>query len=427
MKKFGAWIKRHPIWSAIIVLVVVFIVYKVVVPTPPDYEYVTAAADRGEVVRTVSASGKLRALNTIKVGSEISGQVTQVYVDFNSPVTAGQVLAEIDSTRIRARVQQAQAQVSLAQASLAQADAAITRARTDVEVQQRQYARSQELIKQGFVSKAALDQAQNALSTARAAMSTARAQAQSARAQISQSNAELSSARLDLSRTRIVAPTSGVVINKLVEPGTTVAASFQTPNLFEIAADTSRMQVEASVDEADIGQIRDGQTVRFTVDSYPDDTFKAVVQQIRKSATEAANVVSYLVILDVDNKDGKLLTGMTANVEIVTGSKANVTRVPVAAMRFRPRKEDRPEASEDEPAKKSAADASKRQSRNAELWVAGDDPYKPTKRKVVIGLEGEDYVEIVKGVKPGEKIVVRSKSLSDDEADSDDDAGSDGE
>jgi len=422
VKKFGAWVKRHPIWAAIIGLVAVFIVYKVVVPSPADYEYVTEAADRGEVVRTVSASGKLRALNTIKVGSEISGQVTQVYVDFNSPVTAGQVLAEIDPTRIRARVQQAQAQVSLARASLAQADAAITRARTDVEVQQRQYARAQELVKQGFISKAALDTAQNAMSTARAAMSTAQAQAQSARAQISQSNAELSSARLDLSRTRIVAPTSGVVINKLVEPGTTVAASFQTPNLFEIAADTSRMQVEASVDEADIGQIRDGQTVRFTVDSYPDDTFKAVVQQIRKSATEAANVVSYLVILDVDNKDGKLLTGMTANVEIVTGSKANVTRVPVAAMRFRPREADRPEKTEDAPAKKPA-NMGKRRSRNAELWIAGKDPYKPIRRTVVIGLEGEDYVEIVKGVKPGEKVLVRSKSLNDDKGDN----GSDGQ
>jgi len=425
VEKFGAWIKRHKIWSAIIALVVVFIVYKVVVPTPPDYEYVTAAADRGEVVRTVSASGKLRALNTIKVGSEISGQVTQVYVDFNSPVTAGQVLAQIDPTRIRARVQQAQAQVSLARAALAQADAAITRARTDVEVQQRQFSRAQELVKQGFVSKAALDQAQNALSTARAAMSTAQAQAQSARAQISQSNAELSSARLDLSRTRIVAPTSGVVINKLVEPGTTVAASFQTPNLFEIAADTSRMQVEASVDEADIGQIRDGQTVRFTVDSYPEDTFKAIVQQIRKSATETANVVSYLVILDVDNKDGKLLTGMTANVDIVTGSKANVTRVPVAAMRFRPREADRPkdkDKDDDAAAKKPVAKSDKRQSRTAELWIAGADPYKPTRRAVVIGLEGEDYVEIVKGIKPGEKVLVRSKSLKDDSGDASDES-----
>jgi HlyD family secretion protein len=426
VKKIGGWIRRHPVWSAIIALVAAFVVYKLVVPTPPDYQYVAEATDRGEVVRTVSASGKLRALNTIKVGSEISGQVTQVYVDFNSPVTAGQVLAEIDPTRIRARVQQAQAQVSLARASLAQADAAIVRARTDVEVQQRQYARAQELVKQGFVSKAALDQAQNALSTARAAMSTAQAQAQSARAQISQSNAELSSARLDLSRTRIVAPTSGVVINKLVEPGTTVAASFQTPNLFEIAADTSRMQVEASVDEADIGQIRDGQTVAFTVDSYPDDTFKAVVQQIRKSATEAANVVSYLVILDVDNKDGKLLTGMTANVDIVTGRKANVTRVPIAALRFRPRPGDRPKSKDDDAAaKKPVAKPAKRQMRTAELWIAGTDPYKPAKRAVVIGLEGEDHVEIVKGIKPGEKVIVRSKSLKDDKGGDDSDSEAD--
>ncbi|NCP11779.1 MAG: efflux RND transporter periplasmic adaptor subunit [Sphingomonadales bacterium] len=420
MNKFGPWIKRHPIWAAVIGLLVVFVAYKILVPTPPEYEYEVEAADRGEVVRTVSASGKLRALNTIKVGSEISGQVTNVYVDFNTPVTAGQVLAEIDATRPRARVQQAQAQVGVARAALAQADAAIIRARTDVEVQQRQYARSQELIKQGFVSKAALDQAQNALSTARAALSTALAQAASARAQISQSNAELSSAQLDLSRTRIVAPASGVVIDKLVEPGQTVAASFQTPNLFEIAADTAHMQVEAAVDEADIGQIRTGQPVRFTVDSYPDEKFEAIVGQVRKSANETANVVSYLVILDVDNKDGKLLTGMTANVEIVTGRRTKVVRVPAAAMRFRPRASDRPDGYDKAQEARAKAAKGARQTRGGEVWVVGEDPYKPKPRKVMIGLEGEDHVEIVKGLKPGEKVLVRSKTLTGDDADEDD-------
>ena len=135
------------------------------------------------------------------------------------------------------------------------------------------------------------------------------------------STAELSTAQLELRRTQILAPASGVVVNKLIEPGATVAASFQTPELFEIAADTSRMQVEASVDEADIGQVQVGQQVRFTVDSYPEETFGAVVRQIRKSATETQNVVSYLVILDVDNSAGKLLTGMTANVDIITARR----------------------------------------------------------------------------------------------------------
>lgn len=210
-----------------------------------------------------------------------------------------------------------------------------------------------------------------------------------------------------------------MVINKLVEPGTTVAASFQTPNLFEIAADTSRMQVEASVDEADIGQVRVEQLVRFTVDSYPDDTFVAKVGQIRKSATEEQNVVSYLVILDVDNKEGKLLTGMTANVEIVTGTKANVLRVPAPAIRFRPRKDDRPD--EDKDAAKSDAKKSDKK-RTANIWIASDDPYEPVRRTVTIGLAGEDFVEILKGVKEKEKVLVRSKNLENEDDEDEDES-----
>ena len=295
------WVRRHPKWSIAIALLAAFVLWSFLKPTPKDYEYVTQAVDKGEVVRRVTASGKLRALNTIKVGAEVSGQITRVFVDFNSPVTKGQVLAEIDPTRLRARVAQSRAQVGLAQASMAQAQASISRTRSDIATQERDYARRASLAKSGFTSRAGLDTSANALAASRAGVRTAVAQAASARAQISQAQAELSSAELDLSRTKIVAPASGVVINKLVEPGTTVAASFQTPNLFEIAADTTRMQVEASVDEADIGQVRDGQQVRFTVDAYPGDTFAASVRQIRKSATELQNVVSYLVILVVDN------------------------------------------------------------------------------------------------------------------------------
>ena len=414
MKTFFSWIRRHPWISGIAALVLVAILYAIFAPSTPTYAYETEAASRGEVVRVVSASGKLRALNTINVGSEVSGQVTEVNVDFNSPVRQGQVLARIDDTRLRARATQARAQVQLAQAALAQADAAITRSRTDVAVQSREFARREELAAKGFVSKANIDQAENLLATAKASLSTGLAQAQSARAQIAQSQAELSSAELDLSRTRIISPTDGVIINKLVEPGATVTAGFQTPNLFEIAADTSRMQVEASVDEADIGQVQVGQPVRFTVDSYPDDIFVARVQQIRKSATEVQNAVSYLVILDVDNQDGKLLTGMTANVDIITGRKANVLRVPVAATRFRPREEDRPK--EDDSA--AAAKAKPQSSRKAKVWVATADPYKPREVDVTLGIEGEDYVEIVKGLKPGDKVLVRAeeKNAKSDEA-----------
>lgn len=391
------WIRGHPKWSIAIGIVTVLILFLIFKPTPKTYEYVTQTADRGEVVRRVTASGKLRALNTIKVGAEVSGQITDVYVDFNSPVTKGQVLARIDPTRLNARAQQARAQVATAQASLAQAQASVSRTGTDILIQEREYGRRAQLAERGFVSKSGLDTASSALASARAGTRTAAAQVASARAQIAQANAELSSALLDLSRTTIVAPASGVIINKLVEPGTTVAASFQTPNLFEIAADTTRMQVEASVDEADIGQVRDGQGVRFTVDSYPGETFAATVRQIRKAATETQNVVSYLVILDVDNKDGKLLPGMTANVEIITGIVRNVMRAPTTALRFRPKSSDRPN---NETAKSGAS----------VVYVAGPDAYKPARRTVKLGLQGEDYVEVVRGLKPGEKVIVRSRS-----------------
>ncbi len=402
VQRIVTWIKAHRIWSAILALAAILILYAIFKPTPKTYEYVSEAVDRGEVLRKVSASGKLRALNTIKVGAEVSGQITQVLVDFNSPVYAGQVLAVIDPTRVRARVQQVEAQVSLARAALAQAEAAVVRARTDVEIQQREFGRRQELIRGGFVSKAGLDTATGTLSAARAGLKTAIAQVQSANAQIQQSSAELASANLDLRRTTIVAPASGVIINKLVEPGTTVVASFQTPNLFEIAADITRMQVEASVDEADIGQIAQNQSVRFTVDSYPDEVFRANVRQIRKAATETANVVSYLVILDVSNLDGKLLPGMTANVEIITGMKTNVIRVPTTALRFRPRKADF--AASDN---KDKVDKDEKPT----VFISSGAPYKPEKRFVTPGLQGEDYTEIVKGVSPGQKVLVRSKSL----------------
>ena len=419
-----AWVKRHRVWSAIIALIFLLVLYRALRPTPHDYEYVSETVTRGEVLRKVSASGKVRALNTIKVGTEVSGQVTKVYVDFNSPVKAGQVLAEIDSTRVRARVQQSEAQVALARAGLQQTVANVARSQSELEIQQRDFARQKALADRGFVSKAGLDLAQSKLNSARNALQVALAQTQSGNAQIRQGTAELSSAQLDLNRTVIIAPASGVIINKLVEPGTTVAASFQTPNLFEIAADTTKMQVEASVDEADIGQIVEGQNVTFTVDSYPDDVFRAKVRQVRKAPVETQNVVSYLVIIDVNNADGKLLPGMTANVEIMTGAKTNVLRVPTNALRFRPKLADRVAPKKDKPAAPG-----KKETPAPMLYLAGSDPYRPTQKQVQLGLQGDDYTEVTSGIKAGDKILVRTKSLkpktqTEDNADENDSAAS---
>ncbi len=423
LTRMGSWIKRHKVWSALIALVVLFVLYKIIAPTPHDYEYTGEKVGRGEVLRVVSASGKVRALNTIKVGTEVSGQVTKVYVDFNSPVTAGQILAEIDPTRVRARVQQTEAQVALARAGLQQTAANVLRARSELEIQERDFSRQRDLAQRGFVSKANLDAAQTRLNSARNALDVALAQTQSGNAQIRQATAELSSARLDLNRTVIIAPASGVIIDKLVEPGTTVAASFQTPNLFEIAADTTKMQVEASVDEADIGQIVEGQNVTFTVDSYPDDVFRAKVRQVRKAPVETQNVVSYLVIIDVDNLDGKLLPGMTANVEIITGAKKNALRVPTNALRFRPKAADRGPPMEEQPVKPGKKEAPRQT-----LYLAGSDAYKPVRKQVRIGLQGDEYTEILSGIKAGDTVLVRTKPLKPkaetDDTDEDDSAAS---
>jgi HlyD family secretion protein len=430
VRNIGSWIKRHPIWSAIIAIVTAMILWSVLSPKPAEYEYVTEAVERGDVVRSVSANGKLRALNTIKVGAEVSGQITEVFVDFNSPVTKGQVLAVIDPTRVNAQVNQVEAQVSVAQASLQQAQANVARAQTDLVLQEREFNRRNALAAKGFVSKAALDVAAGQVNAARNAVRVSQTQINSSTAQIRQANAQLSSAQLDRTRTKIIAPSSGVIINKLVEPGTTVAASFQTPNLFEIAADTTKMQVEASVDEADIGQVQEGQNVTFTVDSYPDEVFKAKVRQVRKAPVETQNVVSYLVIIDVDNLDGKLLPGMTANIEIITSLKQNVTRVPSPSLRFRPRTADLPDD-----VKKADEDQKKDKDKKPQpaVFIATADPYKPASRKVRIGVQGDEYTEIIDGLKPGEKILIRNKSLkpkpetdasADENADENDDTAS---
>jgi HlyD family secretion protein len=426
IKSFGSWVKRHPIWSFVIGAVLLFALWIIFAPTPVEYEYISEPAERGDVVKKVSASGKLRALNTIKVGAEVSGQITQVFVDFNSPVTKGQVLATIDPTRVNAQVNQGQAQVAVAQASLQQADANIAKGRAELEIQERSFNRRKMLADKGFVSKAELDTVNSQLITARNAVNIGRTQAQSARAQIRQASAQLSSAELDRSRTKIIAPASGVIINKLVEQGATVAASFQTPNLFEIAADITQMQVEASVDEADIGQVREGQDVTFTVDSYPDKVFKAKVRQVRQAPVETQNVVSYLVIIDVDNIAGQLLPGMTANVDIITELKPNVTRVPTASLRFRPRPSDLPESEKN---KDDKPEPDKKEKPQPILFIASTDPYKPVARTVTTGIQGDEYTEILTGLKPGEKVLIRSKSLkpksqTGDNSDDDDSSSS---
>jgi HlyD family secretion protein len=282
----------------------------------------TAAVEQGDIRVAISATGTLGALSTVDVGSEISGKVEEVLVDFNDRVTRGQVIARIDPTTFEAQIAQGDAAIASARAALMTAQANLRNAELS-------YNRSRELAAQKLVSRGDLDQAL-------AARDQARAQAAQAEAQIRQQEASARTARLNLGRTVIRSPVDGVVLTRAIEPGQTVAASLQAPVLFKIAEDLARMEIVLSVDESDIGQVRQGQPVSFTVDAYPDRRFRGQVSQVRLSAANTNNVVTYPVVVAVDNADQALLPGLTANAEIEVSRRDNVLKVPNAAMRFKP-------------------------------------------------------------------------------------------
>lgn len=294
----------------------------------PQGAYRTALVDRGTVQVAIAATGTLRAISTVEIGSQISGQVISVEVDFNDPVTRGQAIAHLDPAPIRTRVTQAQADLASARASLSEAQATLVNAQAD-------YDRKRDLSGRQLIARAEFD-------LAVAARDQARARVGSARAVVDQRQAAVGAVELDLDYTVIRSPVDGVVLLRDVEPGQTVAASLQTPLLFEIAEDLSQMQIELTVDESDVGQILRGQAVEFTVDAFPGRRFAGEVRQVRLAATELNNVITYPVVVTVDNDDLRLLPGMTANAEIIVDRRDDVLRVPNAALRFRPA--DAPEA-----------------------------------------------------------------------------------
>lgn len=300
-----------------------------------SYEFMQV--ERGDIESVVVATGELQPVNEVIVGSEISGQISELMVDFNDSVVAGQILARLDPRTLEARLSQREADVESANASIVSREAERERAQSNLRQATRQYHRNQDLRKQGHVSESQLDNDINQLESAKSALAIAEAQIVTARSGLVQAEASLAQAELDLERTYIRSPVSGTVINRNVEIGQTVAASLQAPELFIIANDLHQMQVEASVDEADIGQIQDGMQCRFTVDAYPDRDFSGNIQQVRKAPIEQANVVTYKVIITARNEDLALLPGMTANVEIVLGQRSNVLKVSNGALRYQPR------------------------------------------------------------------------------------------
>lgn len=303
------------------------------------YVYDTVTATRGGIKKVVSTSGPVRALVTVSVGSQLSGQIEELKVDYNSEVKAGDVLATIDARTFEARVAQAKADLTAARASLINQEAVVKRAEAVLENADRTVGRQKTLQAKGYTATATLDSAERDAATAAADLDVAKAQIENAKAVIEQRQAALKSAEVDLERTRIVSPINGTVISRSIDLGQTVAASFQAPELFKIAQDLRLISIEAQVNEADVGAVSEGNAVTFNVDAYPDRTFEGKVTQVRLSSTELQNIVTYTVIVEAENKERKLFPGMTANAQITVAEKDDVLRVPNDALRFRPRSE----------------------------------------------------------------------------------------
>lgn len=299
--------------------------------------YDDAVAGRGVIRKIVSTAGPVRALVTVSIGSQLSGQIDTMSVDFNSEVKEGDVLATIDARTFDARVAQARADLMAARAALANQEAALVKAEAVKAVALRSQKRQEQLEQKGFASGAVLDNARRDAEVAAAEITVAKAQIDSAKSVIVQREAALKQAEVDLERTKIISPINGTVISRTVDLGQTVAASFQAPELFKIAQDLRRIRIEAQVNEADVGAVMQGNPVTFTVDAYPDRSFTGQVAQVRLSATELQNIVTYTVIIEAANEDRRLFPGMTANVQIEVAKTDDALRVPNDALRFRPR------------------------------------------------------------------------------------------
>ncbi len=289
---------------------------------PADPRYAAVNADRGEIAEVVGATGTVEAVTTVQVGSQVSGTILSLDADFNSVVRRGQVIARLDPSLFQARLGQARANLVSARANAERARAAVTDT-------QQKLARAEELAVQNLVP-------QSDLETARANQAAAVAQVKAADAAITQAEASVNQAEVDLDHSIISAPIDGIVIARNVSVGQTVAASFQAPVLFVIANDLSRMRVNASIDEADIGRVRAGQEVTFRVDAYPERKFRGRVEQVRLQPTTVQNVVTYNTIIAVDNPEQKLMPGMTATVSVIVRKVENAVRIPASALRFRP-------------------------------------------------------------------------------------------
>lgn len=380
-----------------------------------DTEWRLASAERGPIRASILATGTLQPVKTVVVGSQVSGQIFQVMVDFNDRVEAGQVVARLDPTTLNGRLASARGDLAVAEASVGTKEAALSRARAErarlgvsLEDGRRALDRAKSLAKSGSGTERAQEMAETLvrqleaqIAGSEAEIGIATAEVAVARATVQQRKAAVDIAQTDLDRTTIRAPIAGIVIDRQVEVGQTVAASLQAPVLFNIAAALTEMRLEAAIDEADIGRVREGQQVSFTVDAYPERRFEGKVTQVRRAAKAAQNVVTYTVLVSADNSSLALFPGMTANVRVILADKADVLKVPAQALRFR--LEATTEPNRRLVALRPNADSGGK----GVVHVLSADGGAPRRVEVTIGVANEADVEIASGeLKPGDKVII---------------------
>ena len=358
--------------AVLLIFILAMIIFNI---TKKQVKYETKDLKRCTITEFVEASGTINPVNTVSVGSTVSGLIQSIYVDYNSQVTKGQILAQIDPATFEATVRQNQAQIDNARANLAKLQA-------EIEYDKKTYERYKNLYAKNFVAKSELDQA---YSTYKSDL----AQIEAAKAQINQYQAALQTAQTNLGYTQIIAPVDGTVISREIDLGQPVAASFQAPELFTIAQDLTKMQIEVNVSEADIGKVKEGQDVTYTLDGYADSLFEGKVTQVRLASTTTSNVVTYSVIVNVDNDDLKLKPGMTANVSIITNKSEDVLCAPTTALKFTPN-----------------TDGTKY--KNQGIWIMQNN--KPKRVDIQTGASDDSRTEIISDdLKEGDKILIGIK------------------
>lgn len=363
----------------------------------PEIAFRTARIERGGIVATVAATGNLSAVTTVQVGTQVSGTIQKLYVDYNSRVKMGQAIAEIDPSLFNASVEQSQGNYLSAEANL-------QKARVTLADAERTLNRNRKLLADGIISQGDYDVAETAWQSSKAAL-------KASEGAVSQTRGALMQSRTNLRYSVIRSPVDGVVISRAVDIGQTVAASFQTPTLFTIAKDLTKMQIEVSVDEADISRIRLDQKATFTVDAYPEQQFRGKVVQIRSAPVITQNVVTYIVVVNVDNSDLKLKPGMTANVSVEVARKDDVLKLPPAALRFKPKTKG-DESSKEKPATQKDAGIHGGKPAGRKGGAAGQQVYilkdnKPVAVPVKTGIANSSSIELVEGaLKEGDEVIV---------------------